>query len=1165
MKKIYCQHYLQRAQSRMPINMSILLFFVCIFSLQANPTFSQSEKVDVKVEKGPLKEVFDQIEEQTPFHFFYNPKEVDESALVNIDFDDQRLTNVLHAVLQKANLSYSFLNNQIVIKTNNARITNSANAPIQTDSIKGKVTSKKGAPLPGVNVTIEGRQVGTATDFNGNYKIATEDADETLVFSFMGFKEKRIAIDGQAVIDVELKEELSELEQVVLIGYGEQKREDVSGAVSSVDTDELVQGSTGNVSFERGLGGLVKGVQVSQNSGRPGSSIRLNIRGVTSPLSSLAGNGGGLNQPLYVIDGVPFNTENVDGNPLNSIDASNIKRFDILKDAAATSIYGSRGANGVIIIETKQGKRNQKPTATMSYTTTFSEPVNTVDVLNTQQYRDYNELMVQNSVEAINQGKLSPFQAFDLQNIADVPLDGSNNATYNGLNEDYFGDKDTNWNDEIFRNVAITKKANFHLRGGTENTNYSLNLSYTNQEGVVVHDKYDKYNIGANLKTDITDEITVGSTMNLSHTKSQSGEQDVLSQYNVNTSVVRARPDLGVRDDNGDLLPQEDFSQGFRTLEPNPLMRLENDTEDKNYNFVGNAFVEIEPVENLKLKADVNAAVFHSDHSSFVPKVSQTDNIVFPTNSLLDESSSLKSNVVTNLTANYNFRFNNHNFNALAGFAWDRTKTENKSQFYSGFPDDDILTNPSSAEDILGYTGTTFENQLNSFFARLTYNYEGKYNATVNFRTDKSSKFGPSNKRAYFPSISASWNLAREDFLSDNESVDDLKFRASLGKVGSTNVANFAYLQFFNTSASDIYNGESAVLPNDIFPNEDIGWETTKELNVGLDFAFFKSRLRGSFDVYNRKTEGALVNTPIPRELGPSTYYANYIDVTNKGVEISLGGDIIRTEDFTWSAQANWSLNRNELDNLNGANIGQFQQDYFVEGEPVGTIKGYEVEKIIQSQDEIDQLNAQAPNGVYDRDATGVGDYQFKDQNGDGEITTDDRKVIGDIQPDFFGGFNMGFQYKNFGLQAMFQYSVGAETVWQGVSDGVSNTLGTNKYQEYALNTWTPQNRNARYAKAVYFDPSGNQRTSDRYLFDSSYLRFKSLQISYRLDKKVAKQFGLDRANFTVTGNNLATWTSWPGLDPETFSERNSITSQTSNEDPYPLSSSISVGIEVQF
>nr|WP_245529093.1 SusC/RagA family TonB-linked outer membrane protein [Aequorivita sublithincola] len=988
------------------------------------------------------------------------------------------------------------------------------------------------------------------------------DGQNVLVFSSLGYKTERFEVNGNITINLVMTEDLSQLDEVVLIGYGEQKRENVTGAVSSVNTEEIVQSSLGNIGFDRALGGLVKGVQVSQGSGRLGSPVRLNIRGITSPLSSF-----NLNQPLYVIDGVAFNIDGLNGaNPLLTINPNDIERFDILKDVAATSIYGSRGANGVIIVQTKRGKKGQKPTISFTTSTTLAEPINTLNVLNAKQYRAFYDQLIGNSVDAMNAGQLDPFFSFDLNNIGNVELDFSTfEVNYDGLREDYFGKADTNWNDVVFRDVAITKQANFSIIGGGNKSRYSLSLSGIDQEGLTVKDEMKQYNLSMSLDNDVNDYIKMGGSVSVSHTKTDSGEDEGFGQYNINTSIAKARPDLPVYNEFGQLYGQPDYSYGFETLEPNPLMRLQNVNLKKSYNFIGNSYLEVEPIENLKVKADVNVAVFNNTSSVFIPKITQTDFVIFPNDAYLTESDGTVSNVTTNLTANYDFKLSNHHFNILGGFAWDRTNFDNSSQFYAGFPDDEVLINASSAESVIGYASSRVESGLNSVFSRLTYNYKNRYNATINYRSDSSSKFGPGNKRGNFPSLSASWNIANEDFLYNNEKINIIKLRASLGRVGSTNVRDFAYLPFFETGSGDIYNGGSAVIPSDIFPNKNIGWETTEEINLGLDFAFFNSRLRGSVDAYKRKTEGALVRTPFPLELGPSTYFSNFIDMTNKGIELSLGGDIVRTDDFTWSANVNWAFNRNKLDKINGATISNFLLDNYIEGEPVGTIKGYKVVKIFQDQGEVDALNAASPTGFYDQFSTSVGDYMFEDVNGDGEITSADRTIIGSIEPEYFGGISNTFKYKAFSLSALLQYSVGAETIWDGVATGTYNSQGENKYSEYALNTWTPENPNARYARALYTDPSGSGRISDRYLFDTSYLRLKSLQLAYNFDAYLMERIGLDSARLMITASNIATWTEWPGIDPEAISDRGSIVDQTNAEDPYPLSKSFSLGFQLQF
>ncbi|SHJ79548.1 TonB-linked outer membrane protein, SusC/RagA family [Arenibacter nanhaiticus] len=1166
MKKLRIKNGLWRIlnQSQLKMKLTLLFLFLSLFQISASNTYGQNNRVSIYVSEVPLIQVFQMIEHQTDYRFFYNSKDLDVRKKLVFNIEDKQLTEVLEQLFRNSDISYQIFGNQIVLKKEVAPTRDvTVNLAQQQTPLTGNVSDKFGTPLAGVTVLVEGTNHGVVTNFDGEFKISLKESEKVLVFSYLGYRPYRIVVGEQTNLNIIMEEDFSQLEEVVLIGYGQQKREAVSGAVSSIKTKDIVQASVGSIGFDRSLGGLVKGVQVSQNTGRPGAPVRLNIRGVTSPLSS-----GGLNQPLFVIDGVPFNLDALKGaNPLLTINPADIESFDVLKDAAATSIYGSRGANGVILIKTKRGKKGQAPSVNMSYTTTIAKPINTVNVLDANQYRNYYDMMIGNSVNAMNAGQLDPFFSFDLANIGKVALDWSTfMVNYDGLRDDYFGDANTNWNKEVFRSAAVTKQANISLNGGSEKTNYAFSLSYTDQEGLTLKDGLEQYTMAMSLDTDVSDFIKVGGSINLGHTEATSGEDDLFGQYTINTSIARARPDLPVRDENGKLLGQSDYTYGaFETIEPNPLMRLQNKTNNKTYNFIGNSYVEVKPVKDLTLKADVNAAVFYTDNSSFVPKVTQTDFQFFPNDSFLSETNGLVSNVTTNLTAKYDLSVANHDFNLLVGAAWDRTNYNNKSHFYAGFPDDDILINASSAETVLSYTGNRLETGLNSLFSRLTYGYKNRYNATVNFRTDTSSKFGPGNKRAYFPSLSASWNIANENFLTDVEKVNTLKFRASIGRVGSTNVSDFAYLQFFQTNSSDVYNGSSAVIPNNNFPNTEIGWETTEEINVGLDFAFFNSRLRGGVDVYNRKTTDALVSTPLPLELGPNSYFANFIDVSNRGVEVSLGGDIVRGNDFTWSTNVNWSVNRNKLDKLKGANINPFQLDYYVEGEPVGTIKGYKVVKIFQTQDKVDALNANAPDGFYDQFSTSVGDFMYEDVNGDGEITADDRTIIGDIQPDFFGGISNTFTYKNLSLKALMQYSVGAETIWNSIPMSTFNTLGENKYSEYALNTWTPENTDARYARALYFDPSQSGRISDRYLFDTSYLRLKSVQLTYDFDKNLMDKFGLDGARITLSGTNLVTWTKWPGIDPETFSERGGIIDQVSNEDPYPLAKAFSLGVQIQF
>ncbi|SHF80132.1 TonB-linked outer membrane protein, SusC/RagA family [Flavobacterium segetis] len=620
---------------------------------------------------------------------------------------------MLGKLFSNTKISFQILGNQIVLKKlDDTKIESIATADQR--QVEGIVTDKAGMPLIGVSVMIEGTKTGAVTDYEGRFKLNGDATGKFISFSNMGYKSKRIAYGGQSLMKVVLEEELNELEEVVLVGYGKQKRSEFSGAVSSVSAKDIVQASTGTIGFDRALGGLVKGIQVSQNTGRPGAPVRINIRGLTSPLSSV---GGGLNQPLFVIDGVPFNFDALNGaNPLSTLNPNDIQSFDILKDAGATSIYGSRGANGVIIIKTKRGKKGQPARVNFNYATTIAKPISTVGALNASQYKNFYNQLINNSVDAMNNGQLDPFTAFDLQNIAKVDLDFDTFIVSNdGINDDYFGTANTDWNKEVFRTMAITKQANISLSGGSQKTNYNFSTSFIDQEGLTIKDKMKQYNLGLSLDTDLTKYVKIGTSVNVGHTEANSGENDILNQFTINTSIAGARPDLAPRDANGKLVGQAEYQYGFMTLEPNPLMRLGNKTNNKAYNFIGGAYIEIEPLKDLKLKAESNASIFYNKNSSFIPKTVETDFVFFPNDSYLAEADGLVSNITTNLTADYNFNISlNHKFGILGGAAWDRTNFNSSSHFYSGFPDDEILNNATSARTIIGYSTNKLDTGLYS-------------------------------------------------------------------------------------------------------------------------------------------------------------------------------------------------------------------------------------------------------------------------------------------------------------------------------------------------------------------------------------------------------------------------------------------------------------------
>ncbi|MDO5980826.1 SusC/RagA family TonB-linked outer membrane protein [Flavivirga spongiicola] len=1183
--------------------MRAFIFLCCtaVFSLNPENVLSQNAKIKIDTDKTiTVDEVFDLIMEQTDYKFIYDEELFKNFPKVNLYKGYIPANTLLSQSLASGsfNVKFSSSNTLLILeKTEQEKQ--------QEIEISGVVTDKNGMPLSGITVYVSSTEPyelsnndfivrGTTTDFDGKFTLKTA-VGHYLVAQGLGYEIFRQEIvANQTVYNITLKESVSTLEEVVLVGYGSQKRKNITGAVSSINQDDLTINTAATASFDRGLGGMLKGVNVSQNSGAPGSGASINIRGITSPL--LGDFESSSNQPLYVIDGVIFNTDatfNTGGstgsrfifpaaaNPLLSLDPNNIESIDVLKDAGATAIYGSRGANGVILVTTKKGKKNEAATVQFSSQTSFGKPINRLNPMNSQQYGEYTDLIFRNSVAAANSGQISPFSLFSFANspfsgpssIADLDLDFFTfQYTYNGLNPDFLGSANTDWHDEIYNTSAMTQQYNVNIRGGSDKSTYAFGGSYMDQEGLKINDNYEQFNFYGNLRSELNKSITAGFNINLGHTKRINSESAFGS--GTSSSLVSTRPDVPVRDADGNFFRYEDWAFGAAGEGANPVATLSsNKNKTRGYTLTSKVFLEAEVLKNVKVKADVNVGLFNTKVSNF----SGSEGIFsipafnfFPQPSLTT-ASDLNINLVTNLTANYNNTFGDHTINVLGGFAWDRTQVERTySNFIEGFLDEEVLNTPNNLTPNDTDEGT-IEVGLNSAFVQAFYSYKNLLDATFNFRSDASSKFAPGNKRAYFPAVSLGWNMHNQSFLQSDK-INQLKLRASWGKTGSTNLSEFAYLQFFALGelGLGIYNGNPAIQPSSSLPNASIGWETTQEFNVGFDFALLNNRLRGSIDAYTRETTDGLSPGAIPQELGPNVFTENFIEMSNKGLEIELGGDIVRSNEangFNWSTTVNWALNRNEVKKLNSDVISSFLQDAIVVGEPAGTLKGYKVDGIFQDQAVIDQLNANAATvhgagTVYDQTGTSPGDYRFTDTNNDGIINTDDRVVIGNVQPDFFGGFTNRFSYKGFELNAFFQFSVGAEATWGNANVNSFATPGNNNQAFYHNNTWTPTNTDAQYPRVVYFDPGSNRRFNE--VFDASYLRLKNIQLKYNLPKDALSPIGLKSGSLFVAASNLFTITDWPGLDPES-SGGGRVTDRQRNTDPYPLSKTISFGINVQF
>ena len=1033
--------------------------------------------------------------------------------------------------------------------------------------IKGRVIDSDGNPLVGVTVQIEGTSYGVITDADGNYILEFPSmAHPKIVFSSIGYKSKSIEFRGVKEQNMMLELDHVALDDLVVIGYGSKSRKDVTTAISTVSQEQISKLAATTPTLDGLLQGTVKGVLATTANGEPGSSLKLNIRGITSPYPK-SGKGNN-NQPLYVIDGVPTFMEDTGINPLINISPNDIESIDVLKDAAATAIYGSRGANGVVIVKTKNGKRNEKTKVDFGYTFSFSNPIKNYKPLNISEYKNVQDEILRNTVDGMNDGSsIVGMYGFDyiLNQYGNVSLNEETGLyTYNGLNESLYGKDNVNWADEIINKNAPTHQYNVAVRGGSNKTNYSFSFNGMNQEGLLLNDRMERYGARLSIDSEINKYITVGGVLDYTYSSRKSGSNDPALGYDNDGWMTR--PDLAVRDADGNFQRVDKFGLYTDTYnDANAVAKLQRKTKYENDQFSGNAYIDIKPVKGLTLHADANISRFIFSNSYFSPKITLPEQLGMEPTSTLAESNYRNTNTSINFRADYKFTLTEaHRFDVMAGYSADRYWSKEHDQAYSGFPNDDVLNNASSATTVNKPTETYSKSGLNSIYGRLSYDFLSRYLLDFSLRSDESSKFGPGNKRGTFPAVSLAWRINQEPFLESVRDIDDLKFRLSWGKTGSTNVSDFSYIQYFNGNQ---YGGQSGLTLASTYPNKDIKWEMTTEYNAGVDFTLFNGRLTGSFDIYHRKTDGALAPAPIALEFGIGTYYSNILDLTNNGFEFSIGGDVVRTKDFTYNTMLSISSNRNKITKLNGSTLDMMHQDLYMEGHAMGTVKGYKVAGIYQSQDQISKLNEQAMDKGYDfyQDGAAVGDYMYVDTNGDGYISEADRTAIANPEPKVFGGWSNTLSYKNFTLSMLFQYLLGGDAYYSTMQESASGAIGMSILREMYGNTWTPDRTDAKYAKLMWM-PSAytNTQANDRYVYSNSYFRLRNITLSYTFEPAWLERLHVSGASVFFTATNLFTITDWPGLDPD-MAATNAFTKTTETKDVYPMSRSFSFGLKLQF
>lgn len=1020
--------------------------------------------------------------------------------------------------------------------------------------VSGLVTDEQGMPIPGVTVLVKNTSTGSVTDFDGAYSVTVPSGYNVIVFSYVGMKPQEIQINQKSKINVQMEEELSALDEVVVIGYGTVKKSDLTGSVAGIKAQEISESQPRD--FLTAMQGRLAGVQISSESGEPGSGMNIRIRGQNSIV-------GGSN-PLFVIDGVQIevngdeiasgNSSNSTSNPLSMINPSDIESIEVLKDASATAIFGSRGANGVVLITTKSGKSGRS-TLTYQVNTGFSTIANKIDVLSPEDYVLYAQL----------RGGRESFLNYDPDGdgTADTPRDFSQ---IEGVV----------WQDEALR-TAMTTEHVLSASGGSEKSNYSASLGYLSQEGLVKNNDFDRYNLRVKANHIHSDKFSIGYNLNASVINSSgvANNGGPNSYSGITQMIIMANP---WRIQDPDIDPtNENFVSPLRMIE-------EAEKNTRTMRLLGSIDMKYNFTKNFSYNAILAGNYSHSKTAEFYN--SDTSWGVFYNGlGILAASETFSYNHSSQL--NYNKKFNGHNISALAAFEINHYNQERFRDRVSTFEDESTgIWDLSKGENVLENSTERFSTNRLSYLGRINYNYKGKYFLTGSFRTDGSDKFGAGNRWGYFPSGAFAWRASQENFLKDNPTINNLKFRLSYGKTGNESIPAYRYMARMENS---YYTSNDAILFG-LSPasraNPNLQWETTDQYNAGIDLGLFKNRVNITADYYKKDTNDMLLNAPVSAQSGYNREWLNFGGIENSGFEFLLNTVNIATKNFTWESTFNISFNKNEVTNIGGAefipvNIGGGwiqNPGRVVVGESIGAMYGFTADGIYQIADfnwqndsdpaiahgdRIYTLKDDRPTFTGGTATPGI--VKYKDISGpdgvpDGQIDdTYDRGIIGNSTPEHIGGFNNKFTYKNWDLSFFFEWSYGNDIM--NASKLRENGLqpSMNITYDYFNNYWSPTNPSNVYPGLGQV----NATTSSYFVEDGSYLRLKNINLGYRLPKTALEGTGISDIRFTLVATNLITWTNYSGLDPEVNS--NNALLPGFERFAYPRSRTISLGANINF
>lgn len=1002
------------------------------------------------------------------------------------------------------------------------------------NTIRGVVTDQDNQPLPGASVFIKGTTLGTMTDFDGKFTLLAE-SNNILSISMIGMVTRKIKVGSKTVINIVLQIDIANLDEIVIIGYGSASKKDLTGSIATIKTEVLESAVVAN--FDEALLGRLAGVNVTSNEGTPGEAMKIVVRGGNSITSS--------NDPLYVINGMPLE----DFDP-STIATSDIESFQVLKDASATAIYGSRGANGVVVITTRSGKSNSKSEVIVNLSTSLQEITNTLDVLSPYQY--------------VKNLETQSIARDNYQFLPDV--DGSNLNSFQAtwLDPELYRDMEgRDFQKEAFR-LAIMSQGNFSIRGGDQNTNISFSAGFVDQEGVLITTGFKKFNTNLTLSHTVSEKLKLFGSMNYTRANRIGAEMrngnsnQTLRNLILFRPIDALNPRGGEEEGSGGLIPGVNDAEYANIFDPIKNM---NGTkrEDKRHNIRLNTSLTYKVDENFTFRTinGFNTTIGKTElfYSLNTQQGARSSNGI---NGRIDGDE--RSTFSSSNTLEFKKKINRNRISALAGFEYvhntrftDRLWNKNLPTDEFGINNLDIATQPTIAMT------DASQNKLMSLFGRANLNFNNnKYLLTATLRADGSSKFQSENRWGYFPSVSGAWQIGRENFMDNVDFVNSLKLRVGWGLTGNNRVGDYNSINQFGIA---IYNpyvfGESEVYqPGAVqttFAVPDLRWETTAQTNLGLDFSILTSRLSGTVDYYEKQTKDLLLAADMALSTGFQRVSQNVGSVSNKGFEVSLSGLIIDRNTLSWSSSINISTNKNEILNLNDGqefiksdpNLDFSNESYYISelGEPVGMMYGFVFDGLYQAEDfNYDPISDPvSPYVLKDGipaipGGQGPGHAKYVDQDGNGTIDQDDRVVIGNPHPKHFGGFNNNFKYKNFDLGVLLRWSYDFDVfnankaLWGFPSSNSAFSRLAN-----VANAWTPWNTDtdviSHYSNGMATFPRSGYKGDTRYIEDGSFLRLQTVTMGYNvpLDKKS----GFSSLRLSLSGQNLYTWTNYSGFDPE--------------------------------